>query len=195
MLPLFDTSRLAAVFYWAVIVVWAGSEFGYFFRFGGRARGDQDRASGPALIGSLLISIWLGGVVARSVPGAAIPVGRPLLFGAGLVLAAAGVGLRFYAIRTLGDFFRLRVTTSSAQTVVERGPYQLVRHPSYTGALMTVLGVLLSSTNWLSLACFLVAIPGFAYRIAVEENALANGLGQPYRDYMRRTKRLIPYLL
>jgi len=70
-----------------------------------------------------------------------------------------------------------------------------VRHPSYTGALLTLLGILLCSTNWLALACFLFAIPGFAYRISVEEKALANGLGQPYRDYMRRTKRLIPYVL
>jgi len=35
----------------------------------------------------------------------------------------------------------------------------------------------------------------FADRISVEEKALANGLGQPYRDYMHRTKRLIPFVL
>ena len=44
------------------------------------------------------------------------------------------------------------------------------------------------------LACFLLAIPGMAYRISVEEKALAVGLGQPYRDYMQRTGRLFPRL-
>src|SRR5262249_50419629 len=78
------------------------------------------------------------------------------------------------------------------QTVVQKGPYRLVRHPSYTGALLTVLGILLCQTNWLSLACFLLALPGFAYRIRVEERALVTALGEPYRDYMRRTKRLVP---
>lgn len=117
------------------------------------------------------------------------------MFGFALAVAAAGVAFRLYALRSLGRFFTTRVMVAADQVVVETGPYQLLRHPSYTGALLTLLGVLLCSTNWLTLACFLLAIPGFAYRIAVEEKALASGLGQPYRDYMRRTKRLIPYVL
>jgi protein-S-isoprenylcysteine O-methyltransferase Ste14 len=50
---------------------------------------------------------------------------------------------------------------------------------------------------WLrsELACFLIALPGFAYRIRVEERALAHALGDPYRDYMRRTKRLVPFVI
>jgi protein-S-isoprenylcysteine O-methyltransferase Ste14 len=40
-----------------------------------------------------------------------------------------------------------------------------------------------------------VAIAGYAYRIRVEERALATNLGPAYHDYMRRTKRLIPFLI
>ncbi|HKC18217.1 MAG TPA: isoprenylcysteine carboxylmethyltransferase family protein, partial [Candidatus Dormibacteraeota bacterium] len=75
------------------------------------------------------------------------------------------------------------------------GLYRYVRHPSYSGSLLTVLGVLLCSTNWLALACFVLALPGFLYRIRVEEGALLTALGEPYRDYMARTKRLVPFLL
>ena len=60
---------------------------------------------------------------------------------------------------------------------------------------MTVLGLVLCSTNWLALACFPLALLGFAYRIRVEERALLDGLGQPYRDYMRDTKRLVPFVV
>ena len=49
--------------------------------------------------------------------------------------------------------------------------------------------------NAVSLACLLAAIlPGFAYRIVVEEKALAETLGEPYRAYRSRTKRLIPFV-
>src|SRR5262249_14250582 len=155
----------------------------------------QDRFSGPALIIGVGLAIGIGIRAAVFVPQAAITFFRPELFGFGIALAVAGIAFRWYAIARVGRFFETRVTVAADQVVVDTGPYRLVRHPSYTGALLTVFGVLLSSTNWLSLACFLIAIPGFAYRIAVEERALAGGLGESYRDYMRRTKRLIPYVL
>jgi protein-S-isoprenylcysteine O-methyltransferase Ste14 len=79
--------------------------------------------------------------------------------------------------------------------VVDTGPYRLIRHPSYTGVVMTIFGVLLCSTNWLALICFVIALPGFAYRIGVEERALVDALGEPYREYMGRTKRLVPYVV
>jgi protein-S-isoprenylcysteine O-methyltransferase Ste14 len=106
-----------------------------------------------------------------------------------------GIAVRWYAVLSLGRFFTTRVMTRADQTVVRRGPYRFVRHPSYSGALLTVLGVLLCQTNLLSLACFVLALPGFAYRIRVEERALVSALGEPYRDYMRRTKRLVPFVV
>lgn len=186
-----------------VVLLWLGSEawhgLGVLARTVREGRGlgpfGQDRLSGPALIAGIALAVGLGIRAAVLVPQAAIREFRPEIFALGLALAISGIAFRWYAIARLGRFFSTRVTVAADQVVVDTGPYRLVRHPSYTGALLTLLGVLLCSTNWLSLACFLLAIPGFAYRIAVEENALASGLGQPYREYMRRTKRLIPYVL
>jgi protein-S-isoprenylcysteine O-methyltransferase Ste14 len=154
----------------------------------------QDRLSGPALVGFLLLAISIGSAAAR-IRGAAMMHARLAIFAVAFLLVIAGIALRWYAILTLGRFFSMRVQTTSAQQVVESGPYRFVRHPSYTGALMTVLGVLLMSTNWLTLACFLIALPGFAYRIYVEEQALASELGDRYRKYMHRSKRLLPFLI
>ncbi len=197
------TSAFASTLYAMVIVAWIVSEATVLVRtigsVGVRAhlasdRG-QDRRSGPALIGFLLLAIAVGSTAARGVPAAAMSQGRPVIFAFAVFLAIGGIVVRWYAIVTLGRFFSMRVQTTSDQQVVESGPYRFVRHPSYTGGLMTVLGVLLMSTNWVTLACFLIALPGFAYRIYVEEHALTSALGDPYRAYMRRSKRLVPFLI
>jgi protein-S-isoprenylcysteine O-methyltransferase Ste14 len=196
MRPLFETDQLARALYYALTVVWVAFELSYFVRLVGRPGSRrQDRLSGPALIGGLLLSLYAGSAAAHAVPMATIAWNRPFVFGVGLALGVAGVAFRWYAIKTLGRFFTMRVTTTADQKVVDTGPYRLIRHPSYTGALMTVAGVLLCMTNWLSLACIVVAVPGFAYRMKVEEQALVEALGEPYREYMRRTRRLIPYLV
>ena len=184
------------ILYQAVLVLWAVSEVVIgVTRTAPLGVRRQDRWSGQALIGFLVLSAWAGFFVARRVPEAAIGAGRPFFFALGLLVAVAGIALRWWAVMTLGRFFTTRVMTRTDQTVVQSGPYRWVRHPSYTGALMTVLGVLLCNLNWLSLACFVVALPGFAYRIRVEERALESALGEPYRDYERRTKRLVPFVV
>lgn len=203
MKPLYHASPLASSLNSIVIVAWILSEATVFIRtiaaVGPRAhvasnRG-QDRLSGPALIAGLLLAIWIGAALAELVPGAAMKSFRPEIFAAGFLLAAGGIAVRWYAIITLGRFFTMRVQTTSDQQVIESGPYRFIRHPSYTGALMTVFGVLLMSTNWVALACFVIVIPGFAYRIAVEERALVGELGDRYRSYMQHSKRLVPFLI
>jgi len=180
----------------AVVLLWLGSEvvIGVTHAAPFSLRG-QDRRSGVALVGFLALGVIAGMYVARKVPGAGIAEGRPFVYDLGIALALAGIALRWWAVLTLGRFFTTRVVTRAGQRAVANGPYRLVRHPSYTGALLTVLGVLLSATNWLSLACFLIALPGFAYRIKVEEEALSAALGLPYQEYMRRTKRLVPFVV
>ena len=196
MKPLYSTDAVAAALYSMVIIVWIVSEASAFFR-GVTIAADRrkDRSSGPILIGFLLLAVWLGGILASLVPGASMSAGRSVIFVCGLLLALAGIALRQYAIASLGRFFTVRVMTRPDQTVIESGPYRFIRHPSYSGSLMTVLGVLLCSTNWLSMACFVLAVPGFLYRIRVEERALIDALGESYRAYMGRTKRLVPFVV
>jgi protein-S-isoprenylcysteine O-methyltransferase Ste14 len=79
--------------------------------------------------------------------------------------------------------------------VVDTGPYRLIRHPSYSGSLLTFAGLGLAMGNWVSIVLLLLgAGVGFAYRVHVEEQALCTDLGQPYRDYMQRTRRFVPYI-
>jgi protein-S-isoprenylcysteine O-methyltransferase Ste14 len=107
----------------------------------------------------------------------------------------AGLTVRWWAIRALGRSFTLIVATQPGQEVVDRGPYRLVRHPSYSGSLITILGVLVACGNLLSLLGLVPALIGYTYRIRLEEQTLTKNLGEAYRSYMRHTRRLIPFLL
>ncbi len=111
----------------------------------------------------------------------------------GLVLMLTGLLLRWWAIIHLGRFFTVDVAVAADQGVIDSGPYRLVRHPSYSGATLFIAGVALCFGNLVSM---LVLIAPFAVmlvkRMRIEEAALATGLGEAYRTYMNRTKRLIP---
>ena len=156
----------------------------------------QDRGSRVVLIGVLMLGILAGILLASKDPATAITSARLFLFWLGILLIYAGIALRLYAIHVLGAFFTTVVAVAPEQTVIETGPYRLIRHPSYTGFLITLLGFGLCLTNWLSLLVIMTcALIGFSYRIRVEEQVLQEQLGERYQEYMQRTKRLIPFVL
>jgi len=162
-----------------------------------RSRDDSVDADG-ATLRILWITILLavtGGILASSrIPAAAMPGAKPV-FWLGCVLFGLGLILRWYSIIYLGRFFTVNVAIHSGHEIIDTGPYKRIRHPSYTGALLAFLGLALCLTNWVSLA--LVMLPiflAFSRRISIEETALASALGSPYINYMRRTKRLAPFI-
>ena len=128
-------------------------------------------------------------------PQAAISWKRTSLFFVGICFMLLGIALRWYSAGTLGKYFTFDVAIQTGQTLVEVGPYRYLRHPSYSGALLTLLGFGLALGNWLGLAANLSSMGfAYAYRISVEEAALVSALGESYKQYMRRTWRLVPFL-
>jgi protein-S-isoprenylcysteine O-methyltransferase Ste14 len=160
----------------------------------GAAKG-KDRGSFFFLVGMIWVGVFLDFAFCFGVQRAAIPWIRTEIFFVGIALMWAGIALRYYCMQVLGKYFTFDVAVHGGQTVVEAGPYRYIRHPSYTGALVTVLGFGLALGNWAGLlalmACGLVA---YSYRIRVEESTLVAALGEPYREYMSRTQRLIPFI-
>ena len=155
----------------------------------------RDRASRFVLLISIFVVIFLGIRAAFNASQFAIPGDRMLIFDIGIFLILAGAAFRWYSIWVLGKFFTRVVSIQAGQTVVEKGPYRFIRHPSYSGAMLSFLGFGLALTNWLSLALIILGtVIGYGYRVSVEEKALVEGLGQPYRDYMQHTKRFIPFV-
>lgn len=112
---------------------------------------------------------------------------------AGIALFAAGIALRVWAIRTLGDCYAHVVRTIEGHRIVDTGPYRFIRHPAYAGNLAAHAGILLFFFNWITLALFLfVFIPSIAARIMVEEKTLMKIDGYP--EFARGRDRLIPYI-
>ena len=135
-----------------------------------------------------------GAVVAASVATwAAIPFGRIEFFVVGCVLMAFGIAFRIWAVVVLGRFFTVEVQVHDGQTVVDTGPYRMLRHPSYTGLLATCLGIGLALGNWLALIIVIVLpVVTTVFRIRVEERALLAGLGEPSARFPAARARLIP---
>jgi protein-S-isoprenylcysteine O-methyltransferase Ste14 len=130
----------------------------------------------------------------KILPSAAIhPAGACLV--AAVVALCAGEGLRIWAKVALGRYFTYTVMTSNDQPVITTGPYRAVRHPSYTGLLLIVISLGAAWGNWLGLgAAFVLSFVGLRYRIYVEEKALLDELGENYRAYAERHKRLVPFV-
>jgi protein-S-isoprenylcysteine O-methyltransferase Ste14 len=185
-----------AVFYAAVFACFAPEWIGTFIQRVEKGARVRDRGSHVwifvAVSAGVVAAIYL---VNADFPGTTLERGQRLQFWIGIAVMLSGLAFRWYAIRSLGRFFTRTVATRAGQYVVDTGPYRLIRHPSYTGGLLMFLGTGIAMTNWAALLAIMAGAGiGYAYRVRVEERALCEDLGQPYRDYMRRTRRFIPFV-
>jgi len=193
---LFANGPTSLVFY-ATYTLWFFSEaFGAWLVPGLRRRGAtrvrQDRGSGVLIFLSIFVSIF----VAFSFGYSGLAGLSDWTFYPGIFLILLGVLVRQWAIAVLGRFFSLTVRVAEGHRVVDKGPYRLVRHPSYTGVLIMFIGLGLAVQSWGALLVLLILFGlAYGYRIRVEERTLALELGQDYVSYAKRTKRLIPFLL
>ena len=192
----FFPSDQAALLYNLAAILWILSEIvGSFLIPSLRRRGakieSQDQGSRFLIIGSIFLSIGI------AFSFAALGIARlpDWISYAGSALMLAGIGLRQWSIAVLGGYFSQSVGIQKGQKVVSRGPYRLIRHPSYTGALVIVTGVGLALRSLGAVVVVLVLVGlAFRHRIRTEEQVLASGLGDAYVQYSKRTKRLIPYI-
>jgi protein-S-isoprenylcysteine O-methyltransferase Ste14 len=192
----FSGGHIYAITFWSAYLLWFVLETvtSRLKRLRDRSAA-RDRGSYKLIMGLLWTGLFLDFGFAFALPQAAISWRRSFVFFSGIVLVLAGLAFRFYSMSLLGRFFTYSVAVQSGQTVVETGPYRYIRHPSYTGALITLAGVGLALGNWAGLFALLGCMGiAYAYRISVEEAALTAALGEPYKLYMLRTRRLVPFL-
>ncbi len=147
----------------------------------------------------VLLAGQFGAMVAGIALALLLPVGAlapaPLWFWLGVLTTIAGGLLRRHCRRMLGSSFTAAVIVRSGHEVIERGAYRYVRHPSYTAGTLIFLGIGLALGNWISAVVMTAAVALiYWFRVSVEERALLSVIGEPYRAYMKRTRRFIPYL-
>ena len=118
-----------------------------------------------------------------------------LVFVFGISVMIGGALLRRHCWRMLGASFTGDVRVRADQQVVGGGAYRLLRHPSYTAGIILNTGVGVALGSWASaLILFAASFAVYVYRIRVEERALVATIGDPYREFMRCRKRLIPFV-
>ena len=192
----FPTNTEATIFQ-LVITIWLLSEIiGTAIipriRRGGSVIERKDRFSGLYIFATiflaLILSFYFAGAHIAMLPG--------WVFSLGILLIILGIILRQLSMAILGKYFSGVVGIQKDQKVIEKGPYKYVRHPSYTGALMIFIGLGLALQSGAAVLTLIVLfIIAYGFRIYVEEKALISELGEPYIDYKKRTKRLIPYVV
>jgi len=183
-----------ALFFWAVFLWTFTPEFRIISKRQEKSATPQDALSKALIVVGQGLAMGAAFLTAVTVPSASLP--DPISwFWVGLALIIGGSLLRRHCRRMLGVSFTGAVIVKPDQSVVDRGAYRYVRHPSYTAGAILFLGIGLALANWLSVAVLLgVVVAVYAYRVAVEERVLSEVIGDPYRRYMTRTKRFVPFL-
>jgi protein-S-isoprenylcysteine O-methyltransferase Ste14 len=185
--PLVYHSPLAAAVFFTTFGVWAVGELVLQVR--NQAVGEADPSRLWMLAGSvggIALAFALAGD--WTLPG---PSWLPVVIG--LSVAWLGMALRAWSVRTLGEFFTVDVTVVASQRLIDDGPYALVRHPSYTGMLMAIVGFGIALDSWGAIAAALfLPLAAIVNRVRHEETMLMREFGEPYEAYAERTARLLP---
>ena len=194
-IPLFAQRPDWRIFFWISYVAWIAFEIWVSARDRRAARGEKH--DGGSIV-AIFIFIWLGITAAfmapHIVPSARIGLWPEPIFVTAMTLFWAGIALRLWAISTLGRFFRTKVLVLDDHRLVTSGPYRVLRHPAYTGSILTLAGLGLAFGNWLSaLSAFVCILLAFAWRILVEEKALRARFGAAFELHRRRTWAVIPF--
>ena len=110
----------------------------------------------------------------------------------GVALFVVGGALRIWPVFVLGRRFSGLVAIQPEHTLVTKGIYSVIRHPSYLGLLVSMLGWGLAFRSGVGVALTALIIVPLLARIHAEERLLRTQFGAEYDAYCARTSRLIP---
>ncbi|MCL5433067.1 MAG: isoprenylcysteine carboxylmethyltransferase family protein [Patescibacteria group bacterium] len=112
----------------------------------------------------------------------------------GVVLVILGTIIHDFALMTLGKFYGRTLLIQTNHKLIIKGLYKFVRHPGYLGTILMIIGVGLSTGNVIILLFFLILVTSiYVLRIKKEEEMLFDKFGDEYKNYQKKTWRLVPY--
>ncbi len=111
----------------------------------------------------------------------------------GLILIVIALLLRLWTRRAIKEQYSGHVQVTEKHQLVQIGPYRCIRHPGYAAYFLMALGICIGYSSVIGLIAIpILMVPGFAYRMNVEEGLLAKSFGEKYQAYASKTKRIIP---
>jgi protein-S-isoprenylcysteine O-methyltransferase Ste14 len=111
----------------------------------------------------------------------------------GVLFLAVGGGLLLAGLLRLGRGLTPLPYPKEGGTLVQSGPFALVRHPMYGGGLVLALGWALWTRSWLALGYVVVLFVFLDLKSRREERWLTERFPE-YADYRRRVRKLVPFL-
>ncbi len=111
----------------------------------------------------------------------------------GTIFAVLGYGLFLWAMVSNAYFSEVvRIQEERGHTVAMGGPYRIIRHPGYAGAILAFLGTPLLLGSWWAGIPSLIGVAGYVLRTALEDHTLQQELAG-YSDYTEQVHyRLLP---
>jgi protein-S-isoprenylcysteine O-methyltransferase Ste14 len=113
----------------------------------------------------------------------------------GIVLCLLGVALAIWARTLLGRNWSVGPQIKEGHELIQTGPYRLVRHPIYTGILLTMFGTCFGQGRMLGVVLFLFCLVTLWIKLKVEETLMSKQFPEAYPQYRKSTKALVPYVL
>ena len=162
-------------------------------RRNGNVKTSRDKGSLWLLYGLITVGYALSFAIGATKIGRIYPWNT--FFATGMALFAIGFMIRIYSILTLKQYFTYSVAKVENHKIIATGLYKFIRHPGYLGQLIIFIGISTSISNWLSMLLMMIPVTlGYLYRIKVEEKFMTEQLGEDYKNYQERTKKIIPIL-
>ena len=148
-------------------------------------------AVGQFIVPALYVAVSLGAW--RPLPGDYSF--HPVQGWLGVVVLVAALVLFRATHKQLGRNWSVTLETRSGHKLVTDGVYAWVRHPMYTSFLLSAIAQALLLPNWIAGPAGLVGFAVlFFYRAGREEALMMDAFGDGYRDFMRRTARIVPWV-
>jgi protein-S-isoprenylcysteine O-methyltransferase Ste14 len=117
-----------------------------------------------------------------------------IISGIGVLTILSGFIISFFANKEIGENWSASIDKDNSQKLVTSGIYSYVRHPLYFSGIIIFIGTIFYFQSWWSIAvlfpCFLI----INWRLKYEEENLILLFGNEYKEYMRKTKKIIPFL-
>ena len=129
----------------------------------------------------------------RGVPAGAKYPFQPVMAWLGLLVFIGSLWLFYQVHRELGRNWSDSLEVRQSHTLVTDGLYRYVRHPMYSAFWLWALAQALLLPNWIAGFSGIVGFGTLFFgRVFEEERLMEQAFGAEYRDYMRRTWRIVP---